>query len=92
MLGPNSAGLFSAAGGVNLLGWSVPAGGIGLVTQSGNMALTFTNFARTKRAGFASMLAVGNGADLKLSEAIEISDGRRGHTIRARLLRRFCRR
>ena len=72
MLGPNSAGLFSAAGGVNLLGWSVPAGGIGLVTQSGNMALTFTNFARTKRAGFASMLAVGNGADLKLSEAIEI--------------------
>src|SRR5262245_8051385 len=72
MLGPNSAGLFSAAGGVNLLGWSVPAGGIGLVTQSGNMALTFTNFARRKRAGFASMLAVGNGADLKLSEAIEI--------------------
>ncbi len=57
---PNSAGLFSAAGAVNLLGWSVPAGGIGLVTQSGNMALTFTNFARTKRAGFASMLAVGN--------------------------------
>jgi acetate---CoA ligase (ADP-forming) len=72
MLGPNSAGLFSAAGGVNLLGWPVPAGHIGLVTQSGNMALTFTNFARTKRAGFASILAVGNGADLKLSEAIEI--------------------
>ena len=72
MLGPNSAGLFSAAGGVNLLGWSVPAGGIGLVTQSGNMALTFSNFARTKHAGFAAMLALGNGADLKLSEAIEM--------------------
>jgi acetyltransferase len=72
MLGPNSAGVFSAGGGVNLLGWVVPPGRIGLVTQSGNMALTFTNYARVKRSGFASILAVGNGADLKLSEAIEM--------------------
>jgi acyl-CoA synthetase (NDP forming) len=72
MLGPNSAGVFGAGGGVNLLGWEVPPGGIGLVTQSGNMALTFTNYARAKRSGFASILAVGNGADLKLSEAIEM--------------------
>jgi acyl-CoA synthetase (NDP forming) len=72
MLGPNSAGVFGAAGGINTLGWAVPKGDIGLVTQSGNMALTFTNFARVKRAGFASILALGNAADLKLSEVVEM--------------------
>ena len=72
MLGPNSAGVFSAAGGVNLLGWTVPSGNIGLVTQSGNMALTFTNYARQKRVGLSLILAVGNAADLKLSEVIEM--------------------
>lgn len=72
MLGPNSAGVFGATGGVNLLGWAVPKGGIGLITQSGNMALTFTNYARVKRTGFASILAVGNGADLRLSEVVDM--------------------
>jgi acetate---CoA ligase (ADP-forming) len=72
MLGPNSAGVFGAAGGINTLGWAVPMGRIGLVTQSGNMALTFTNYARRKRAGFAAILAVGNAADLKLSEVVEM--------------------
>jgi acyl-CoA synthetase (NDP forming) len=72
MLGPNSAGVFSAGGGVNVLGWTVPSGNIGLVTQSGNMALTFTNYARQKRVGLSSILAVGNGADLKLSELVEM--------------------
>ena len=70
MLGPNSAGVFSAGGGVNTLGWSVPKGYIGLITQSGNMALTFTHHARAKRAGLSCILALGNAADLKLSELV----------------------
>src|SRR5262249_6068058 len=72
MLGPNSAGVFSAAGGVNLLGWSVPSGAIGLVPQSGNMAPSFTLMARAKQAGFSAILALGNGADLRLSELVEL--------------------
>ena len=72
LLGPNSAGVYSAAGGVNLLGWTVPKGPIGLVTQSGNVALTFTNYARAKRSGFSAVLAPGNGADLRISELAEM--------------------
>lgn len=72
MLGSNSAGVYSASGGVNTLGWHVPAGRIGLITQSGNMALTFTRYARTKQAGFSSIFAVGNGADLTISELVDM--------------------
>ena len=68
LLGPNSAGVYSAAGGINLLGWPVPKGAIGLITQSGNVALTFTHMARAKRVGFSAILAPGNGADLRVSE------------------------
>ena len=59
MLGPNSAGVFSAGGKVNCLGWKVPTGHIALISQSGNMAGTFTQYARNKGVGFASILAVG---------------------------------
>jgi len=72
MLGPNSAGVFSAGGKVNCLGWKVPAGNIALISQSGNMAGTFTQYARNKGVGFASILAVGNSADLRLSELVEL--------------------
>jgi acetyltransferase len=72
MLGPNSAGVFSATGGVNVLGWKVPSGSISLVTQSGNVAGTFTQHARMKGVGFASILAVGNSADLTLSELVDL--------------------
>ena len=35
MLGPNSAGVFSAGGAINCLGWNVPKGKLSLITQSG---------------------------------------------------------
>lgn len=72
MLGPNSAGVFSAGGGVNTLGWEIPSGRIGLITQSGNIALSFTRYAQARQVGFSSVLAVGNGADLTTSELVEI--------------------
>lgn len=72
MLGSNSAGVFSAAGKVNTIGWQIPAGGIAVVTQSGNMAGSFTYWARAKRVGIATMLAMGNSADLALSELVEL--------------------
>ncbi len=75
MLGPNSAGIFSAGGNVNCLGWKVPSGGIALITQSGNMAVTFTQYARSKSVGFSSILALGNSADLRLSELVELQLG-----------------
>ncbi|MCI3952114.1 MAG: CoA-binding domain protein [Burkholderiales bacterium] len=71
MLGPNSAGVFSAAGALNCLGWKTPRGRIAVITQSGNMAVTFTEYAKAKSAGLASVMALGNSADLKLSELVE---------------------
>ncbi len=71
MIGPNCAGLFSASGHVNVLGWGVPAGPIAVVSQSGNMALTFVQLAREKGIGMSKLITVGNAADLRLPEYFE---------------------
>jgi acetyltransferase len=71
MIGPNSAGLFSAAGRVNVLGWGVPSGPIAVLSQSGNMALTFVQLAREKGLGMSKLIAVGNAADLRIPEYLE---------------------
>ena len=68
MIGPNCAGLFSASGRVNVLGWGVPAGPIGVISQSGNMALTFVQLAREKGVGISKLITVGNAADLRIPE------------------------
>jgi acetate---CoA ligase (ADP-forming) len=71
MIGPNCAGLFSAAGRVNVLGWGVPAGPIAVISQSGNMALTFVQLAREKGIGMSKLITVGNAADLRIPEYLE---------------------
>ncbi len=71
MIGPNCAGLFSASGRVNALGWGVPAGPIAVISQSGNMALTFAQLARRKGLGFSKLVTVGNAADLRIPEYLD---------------------
>ena len=71
MIGPNCAGLFSASGRVNSLGWQPPPGPIALISQSGNMALTFAQFAREKGLGFSKLITVGNAADIRIPEYVE---------------------
>ncbi len=71
MMGPNCAGLFSASGHVNALGWQVPAGPIAVISQSGNMALTFAQFAREKGLGFSKLITVGNAADIRIPEYVD---------------------
>lgn len=71
MIGPNCAGLFSASGRVNVLGWGVPAGPIAVLSQSGNMALTFVQLAREKGVGISKLITVGNAADLRIPEYLE---------------------
>lgn len=71
MIGPNCAGLFSASGRVNALGWRVPAGPIAVISQSGNMALTFAQFARDKGLGFSKLITVGNAADIRIPEYVD---------------------
>jgi acetyltransferase len=71
MIGPNCAGLFSASGRVNVLGWDVPSGPIAVISQSGNMALTFVQLAREKGLGMSKLITVGNAADLRIPEYLE---------------------
>jgi acetyltransferase len=71
MIGPNCAGLFSASGRVNALGWSAPPGPIAVISQSGNMALTFVQFAREKGLGFSKLITVGNAADIRIPEYVD---------------------
>jgi acetyltransferase len=71
VVGPNCAGLFSGAGRVNAMGWEVPRGPIALISQSGNMALTFGQLAREKGLGFSKLVTVGNAADVRIPEYLD---------------------
>lgn len=71
MIGPNCAGLFSASGRVNVLGWNVPSGPVALISQSGNMALGFALLAREKGLGFSKLITVGNAADIRIPEYLD---------------------
>jgi acetate---CoA ligase (ADP-forming) len=64
MIGPNCAGLFSAAAGINLGGAEVPKGPVALVSQSGNLLLDFNLRARSTGLGFSRQVAIGNAGDL----------------------------
>ena len=71
VVGPNCAGLFSGSGRVNAMGWDVPRGPIALISQSGNMALTFGQLAREKGLGFSKLVTVGNAADVRIPEFLD---------------------
>ena len=71
MIGPNCAGLFSGPARVNVVGWETPAGKIGLVSQSGNIALDFADCSRRSGIGFSRSVTIGNAADLKAFELVE---------------------
>jgi acetate---CoA ligase (ADP-forming) len=71
VVGPNCAGHFSASGRVNAIGWDVPRGPIALISQSGNMALTFGQLAREKGLGFSKLVTVGNAADVLIPEYLD---------------------
>ncbi|MGE0716614.1 MAG: acetate--CoA ligase family protein, partial [Alphaproteobacteria bacterium] len=71
MIGPNCAGLFSGPGRVNVVGWETRPGRIGLVSQSGNIALDFADCSRRSGIGFSRSVTIGNAADLKAFELVE---------------------
>lgn len=71
LIGPNCAGIFSGPVGMNVLGWETKAGGIGLVSQSGNMALDFADFSHRSGVGFSRSVTIGNAADIKAFELVD---------------------
>jgi acetyltransferase len=73
LIGPNTSGMMNLNKKLNLVGLrDTPRGGIALLTQSGNMALTLiTEAAQRSRKGFSYYVGVGNEADLKFHEYLQ---------------------
>ena len=70
VIGPNTAGMFDAHSGCNLVGWpGVYAGTIGMLCQSGNVAISFlAQSHQNGHAGFTTFIGVGNEGDIQFHE------------------------
>jgi acetyltransferase len=73
LIGPNTSGMMNLKSNMNLVGiQNAPKGNIGLLCQSGNMALTLiTEAMAQKHEGFTYYVGVGNEADIKFHEYLE---------------------
>ena len=73
IVGPNTSGIFNTHKSCNLAGFNnLVRGDIGLLTQSGNMALSMVTEAQTlKNAGFSTYIGVGNEADIQFDEYLD---------------------
>jgi acetate---CoA ligase (ADP-forming) len=70
LLGPNCLGIFDSATSLDL-GWSELQGGsVGLVSQSGNLALELALLAEDYGLGFSRFASLGNQADLEAGELV----------------------
>jgi acetyltransferase len=76
LIGPNTSGMINVHRGVNLVGTdTVPEGGLALLCQSGNMAISlFTEAATREGVGFSHYVGVGNEADLRFHEYLPYLD------------------
>ena len=70
MLGPNCLGVFDAGAELELVSNDLPRGSLGLISQSGNLALEIGLLAGAAGLGFSRFVSVGNQADLEAGELI----------------------
>jgi acyl-CoA synthetase (NDP forming) len=82
LLGPNCLGVFDASSELGLASNEFPPGAIGLISQSGNLALELGMLARSYGLGFSRFASTGNQADLDLAEMV----GSYGEHERTRLI------
>ncbi len=71
LLGPNCLGVLDAGAALELVPNDMPHGSIGLISQSGNLALEIGLLAADAGLGFSRFVSVGNQADLQIAELIE---------------------
>ena len=74
IVGPNTSGLLNLRLGLNLVGTpGLSPGPIGILSQSGNIALALMNEgARTPRAGVSVYVGMGNEADIGFHEYLDV--------------------
>jgi acyl-CoA synthetase (NDP forming) len=70
LLGPNCLGVFDATSDLGLASNEFPPGSIGLISQSGNLALELGILAREVEMGFSRFASVGNQSDVDLAELV----------------------
>ena len=70
MLGPNCLGVLDAGRRLELVPNPLPAGPIGLISQSGNLALELGLLAAPEGLGFSRFASLGNQADLGATDLI----------------------
>jgi acetate---CoA ligase (ADP-forming) len=70
LLGPNCLGVFDAGAGLELVPSPLPAGAIGLISQSGNLALELGILAEEAGLGFSRFASLGNQADIEASDLV----------------------
>jgi acetate---CoA ligase (ADP-forming) len=70
LLGPNCIGVFDSTSDLGLLYEDLPQGSIGLISQSGNLALELGLLAADHGIGFSRFASVGNQADVNLVELV----------------------
>ena len=73
IIGPNTSGMFNTHAACNIVGFShLKPGGIGLLSQSGNMALSLVTEAQANgHVGLSTYVGIGNEADIRFHEYLE---------------------
>jgi acyl-CoA synthetase (NDP forming) len=73
LIGPNTNGMFDGHTGCNLVGWpGVYAGSLGVLSQSGNVALSLlAQSHHNGHAGFTTFIGVGNEGDMRFHEYLQ---------------------
>jgi acetate---CoA ligase (ADP-forming) len=71
LVGPNCLGIFDAEANLHLSSNSVPSGTIGLISQSGNLALEVGMLAEDMGLGYSRFVSLGNQADLEVAELVD---------------------
>ena len=70
LLGPNCLGVLDTTSDLYLVSNPLPHGPVGLVSQSGNMALELSKFLADRGLGFSRFASLGNQADLGAADLI----------------------
>src|SRR6266487_2978526 len=84
VIGSNCMGIYVRRSRLNALGmiFPLPAGPIGLISQSGNLGMYFYAQAHLDGLGFTTFLSVGNAADVTFPECIQyLADDPETHVI-----------
>ncbi len=71
LLGPNCLGVLDSGRRLELVPNPLPAGAIGLISQSGNLALELGLMAAPEGLGFSRFVSLGNQADLGATDLID---------------------